>query len=214
LLSSSIKTEIHEGHEYSRDFFFKEDSFGHTVLQKVSIQLLHGYTQNQLLRDIDAVSMAHSLEVRVPLLDHPIVELALSLPDDTKLGDISKISSAFESYRKTGAKKILIDSFKDLLPEDIDLQEKRGFGMPFEIWLKGPLKDIMEDALSSESVRKRGFFEVDTVQRLKKQFYRGKVSWAQIWLLMIIELWCREVLDNLPTHEEGSPEFCYGYICT
>jgi asparagine synthase (glutamine-hydrolysing) len=202
LLSTRVKTEVHEGHEYSRDFFFGDVSSDHTVLQKVSIQLLHGYTQNQLLRDIDAVSMAHSLEVRVPLLDYRIVELALSLPDNTKLGDISKIFSAYESYRKTGAKRILIDSFKDLLPHDIDLQEKRGFGMPFEIWLKGPLKDTMEDALSSESVLKRGLFEGNAIQQLKKQFYRGKVSWAQIWLLMIIELWCREVLDNLPKNTE------------
>jgi asparagine synthase (glutamine-hydrolysing) len=185
-------------------------STGLTVLQKVSALLLQGYTQNQLLRDIDAVSMAHSLEVRVPFLDQHIVELALSLPDDTKLGEISKISSAYESYRKTGAKRILVDTFKDLLPQDIDLQEKRGFGMPFEIWLKGPLKNIMEEALSPESVRKRGLFEVEAVQELKKQFYRGKVSWAQIWLLMIIELWCREVLDTLLTPIECSPELCHG----
>ena len=207
LLSSRVKAEVHEGHEYSRDFFFREVSSDSTVLQNVSIQLLHGYTQNQLLRDIDAVSMAHSLEVRVPLLDYRIVELALSLPDNTKLGDISKIFSAHKSYRKTGAKRILIDSCKDLLPHDIDLQEKRGFGMPFEIWLKGPLKDTMEDALSSESVLKRGLFEDDAVQQLKKHFYQGKVSWAQIWLLMIIELWCREVLDILP----NNAEFLRGY---
>jgi asparagine synthase (glutamine-hydrolysing) len=193
----SIKMEVNEGREYSREFFFDADFSGLTNLQKVSVLLLQGYTQNQLLRDIDAVSMAHSLEVRVPFLDYRIVELALSLPDNTKLGDISKISSTNVSYRKTGAKKILIDAFKDLLPHDIDLQEKRGFGMPFELWLKGPLKDIMEDALSSESIQKRGLFEGNAVKLLKKQFYRGKVSWAQIWLLMIIEIWAREVLDKI-----------------
>jgi asparagine synthase (glutamine-hydrolysing) len=193
----SIKMEVNEGREYSREFFFDADFSGLTNLQKVSVLLLQGYTQNQLLRDIDAVSMAHSLEVRVPFLDYRIVELALSLPDNKKLGDISKISSTNVSYRKTGAKKILIDAFKDLLPHDIDLQEKRGFGMPFELWLKGPLKDIMEDALSSESIQKRGLFEGNAVKLLKKQFYRGKVSWAQIWLLMIIEIWAREVIDKI-----------------
>ena len=210
LLSSEIKKEIHIGHEYSKDIFAVKDPFRLSVIQRVSVQSLQGYTQNQLLRDIDAVSMAHSLEVRVPFLDHRIVELALSLPDDTKLGDCSKISSAYESYRKTGAKRILIDSFKDLLPQDIDLQEKRGFGMPFEIWLKGPLNNIMEDALSFESVKKRGLFEGEAVKQLKKQFYQGNVSWAQIWLLMIIELWCREVLDTLLANSEGSKELCHG----
>ncbi len=201
LLTSEIKKEVRPGREYSKDIFNATDSSRRSILQRVSMETLRGYTQNQLLRDIDAVSMAHSLEVRVPYLDHCIVELALSLPDNTKLGDISKISSAYGSYRKTGAKRILIDAFKDLLPQDIDLQEKRGFGMPFELWLKGPLKDIMEDALSLESVQKRGLFEADAVQRIKTQFYRGRVSWGQIWLLMIIELWCREVLDTLPTRQ-------------
>jgi len=210
LLSSDISKEVHTGGEYSKEIFATKNSSGISVIQRVSMQSLRGYTQNQLLRDIDAVSMAHSLEVRVPFLDQHIVELALSLPDDTKLGEISKISSAYESYRKTGAKRILVDTFKDLLPQDIDLQEKRGFGMPFEIWLKGPLKNTMEDALSPESVRERGLFEVEAVQELKKQFYQGKVSWAQIWLLMIIELWCREVLDTLLTPIECSPELCHG----
>jgi asparagine synthase (glutamine-hydrolysing) len=201
LLSSEIMKDVHTGGEYSKEIFAIKNSSKLSVIQRVSLQCLRGYTQNQLLRDIDAVSMAHSLEVRVPFLDQRIVELTLSLPDDTKLGAISKISSAYDSYRKTGAKRILIDAFKDLLPPDIDLQEKRGFGMPFESWLNGPLKEIMEGALSSESVQKRGLFEVDAVQRIKKQFYRGRVSWAQIWLLMIIELWCREVLDTLPTQQ-------------
>nr|WP_320161335.1 asparagine synthase (glutamine-hydrolyzing) [uncultured Methanoregula sp.] len=205
LLSPGIIKEVHTGGEYSKEIFAIKNSSKISILQRVSLQNLRGYTQNQLLRDIDAVSMAHSLEVRVPFLDQIIVELALSLPDDTKLGDISTISSEYDSYRKTGAKRILIDAFKDLLPKDIDLQEKRGFGMPFEIWLKGPLKDILEDALSSESVRERGLFNADAVIALKKQFFRGKVSWAQIWLLMIIELWCREVIDTLPTPAECTP---------
>jgi asparagine synthase (glutamine-hydrolysing) len=198
LLSLKMKKGVNIGREYSKDISAIKDSSGLSTLQRVSVQTLGGYTQNQLLRDIDAVSMAHSLEIRVPFLDHHIVELALSLPDDTKLGDISKISSAYESYKKTGAKRILIDAFRDLLPPEIDLQEKHGFGMPFEAWLKGPLKDILEEALSSESIRKRGLFNADAVQQLKKQFFRNKVSWAQIWLLMIIELWCREVLDKIP----------------
>ena len=198
LLCSEMMKGVHIGREYSKDISAIKDSSGLSAVKRVSMQTLRGYTQNQLLRDIDAVSMAHSLEVRVPFLDYHIMELALSLPDETKLGDISKISSAYESYKKTGAKRILIDAFRDLLPPEIDLQEKHGFGMPFEAWLKGPLQGILEDTLSSESVRKRGLFNADAVQQLKKQFFRSKVSWAQIWLLIIIELWCREVLDKIP----------------
>jgi asparagine synthase (glutamine-hydrolysing) len=149
--------------------------------------------------------MSHSLEVRVPFLEHQIVDFAFSLPDETKLGPFSMISSHNPSYRATGAKKILIDSCRDLLPEDIDLQEKRGFGMPFEEWMKGPLKDIVEDTLSSESVRKRGLFNNDAVQRLKTKFYRNeKISWAQIWVLMITELWFREVVDKIQFNKRQS----------
>jgi asparagine synthase (glutamine-hydrolysing) len=211
LLSSDILKNIHLGGEYSKEFASIKTPSEISTIRKVSVHTLRGYTQNQLLRDIDAVSMAHSLEVRVPFLDYHVVELALSLPDDTKLGDSSKISSVYDSYRKTGAKRLLIDAFKDLLPEDIDLQEKRGFGMPFEIWLKDPLKEIMEDALSPESVQQRGLFNIDGVQQLKKQFYEDRASWTQIWLLMIIELWCREVLDSLPTPVENLPEPCHEY---
>ena len=197
ILSAGILKKVTVGSEYANDLILRDDSSHLTVLQKVSLQTLRGYTQNQLLRDIDAVSMAHSLEVRVPFLDERIVELALSLPDETKLKNPAKISTPYDAYRATGAKRILIDAFKDLLPPDMDLQEKRGFGMPFGTWLKGPLRPVLEDTLSGESVRKRGLFDPDSVQQVKQQFYEDKISWAQIWLLMIIELWCREVLDPL-----------------
>jgi asparagine synthase (glutamine-hydrolysing) len=172
----------------------------YSLVQKITGFTLGTYTQNQLLRDIDAVSMAHSLEVRVPFLDHSIVELAFLLPDETKLGKTDRNSPRDQSYRATGAKRILIDSCRDLLPEGIDLQEKRGFGMPFENWLKGPLKDVVEDALSPDSIRKRGFFNPVAVRKILDRFYRGKSGWQQVWLLLITELWCREVLDNIPPH--------------
>jgi asparagine synthase (glutamine-hydrolysing) len=100
----------------------------------------------------------------------------------------------------------LIDSCRDLLPGDLDLQEKRGFGMPFEMWLNGPLKEILEDALSRDSVTKRGFFNADVVEDIRREFERGKSGWTQVWLLMIVELWAREVLDKAPLgekHEQG-----------
>ena len=111
---------------------------------------------------------------------------------------MTKITSSSQSYRTTGAKRILIDSCRDLIPEDLDLQEKRGFGMPFGAWLNGPLKEILEDTLSKESIEKRGLFTADVVEDIKLKFYRGKSGWPQVWLLMITELWCREVLDKLP----------------
>ena len=168
-------------------------------IERVSALCLRGYTQNQLLRDIDAVSMAHSLEVRVPFLDTVVVDLALSLPVNAKLGDISRLSNPeAATYRETGAKKILIDVGRGLLPEGMDLQTKRGFGMPFDSWLRGTLRDVLEDTLSADTMRSRGFFDEKEVQALKKDFLTGRTSWPRPWLLMMTELWCREVLDKKP----------------
>lgn len=166
-------------------------------LQRVSALCLRGYTQNQLLRDIDAVSMAHSLEVRVPYLDPVLTDLALSLPDSTKLTpDTHALNPLTATYRQTGAKKILIDCARDLLPKNIDNQKKHGFGMPFDAWLKGPLRDVLEDTLSDGSVRRRGIFDVQQTRYERNRFLTGKSNWVFPWLLMMTELWCREVLDR------------------
>jgi asparagine synthase (glutamine-hydrolysing) len=166
-------------------------------LERVSVLCLRGYTQNQLLRDIDAVSMAHSLEVRVPFIDPKIADIALSLPIHAKLNpELSGINPYAATYREMGVKKILIDIGKSLLPENMDNQPKRGFGMPFGSWMKGPLKDILEDTLSSDTICKRGIFDEYAVNSLKHSFYKGDIGWPMPWLLMITELWCREVLDK------------------
>jgi len=170
-------------------------------IERVSALCLRGYTQNQLLRDIDAVSMAHSLEVRVPFLDTVVADLALSLPVYAKLGDICKLSNPeAATYRETGAWIILLDVGRDLLPEGMDLQPKRGFGMPFDSWLRGPLRDVLEDTLSADTMRSRVFFDEKEVQALKKDFLTGQTGWPRPWLLMMTELWCREVLDKNKYH--------------
>ncbi len=165
------------------------------VIARVSALVLRGYTQNQLLRDIDAVSMAHSLEVRVPLLDKEIVDFALSLPDHTKLHGGARADAA---YAQSGAKRILIDATRDLLPPELDKQQKKGFGMPYETWLNGPLREILDDTLSRTSVRARGLFDPNEVERTLLDFRQGKGSWALPWTLMMTELWCRSVLDAMP----------------
>lgn len=198
ILSSEMKCLAQVGHEPGSDIVAADELSYAGPVERVSGLCLRGYTQNQLLRDIDAVSMSHSLEVRVPLLDPVVTDLALSLPERTKLGDLSGIASpASATYRETGAKKILVDAGRGLLPEGLDLQPKRGFGMPFEAWLKSSLRDILEDTLSSAAVRKRGLFDETAVSELKSQFLVGRIAWPRPWLLMITELWCREVLDKI-----------------
>ncbi len=141
--------------------------------------------------------MAHSLEVRVPYLDHILVDHAFSLPDETKIGIIDKKAKLQgATYRETGQKRILVDIGKELLPDNMDRQSKKGFGMPFDYWLRGPLYEVMEETLSNKSTIERGFFNPNEVNLVKREFVKGKRSWVFPWLLMITELWCREVLDK------------------
>ncbi len=171
--------------------------------ERVSALCLRGYTNNQLLRDIDAVSMAHSLEVRVPFLDIPLIDLALSLPAHSKMGETMDTGKpAHEiSYAESGCKKILIESGQKLgvLPKGIDRQKKRGFAMPFDSWMKGPLKPTLDDTLSDEAMRCRGYLQAEEVRRIKKSFYEGHAHWSQPWLLMVFELWSRKFIDK-PVH--------------
>ena len=197
ILAPEVRNSASVGREPSRDMASADELSCGSIIERVSGLCLRSYTQNQLLRDIDAVSMAHSLEVRVPYLDTVVTDTALSLPDNAKLGNIKGISDSSETtYRETGAKRILIDVGRGLLPEGIDLQRKRGFGMPFESWLKNSLRDVLEDTLSQEVVEKRGYFCVKEVDSIKRRFMAGEMSWVFPWLLIVTELWCREVLDR------------------
>jgi asparagine synthase (glutamine-hydrolysing) len=146
--------------------------------------------------------MAHSLEVRVPFLDVPLLDLALSLPSHTKMGKIVNVEAAYRgSYRATGGKRILIDAGRraGLLPHDIDLQPKRGFSMPFERWLKGPLRDVVDDCLSSRSFMLRGLIDPHAGNAVREEFYLGRRPWSHVWTLMQLELWCRAVVDRAAT---------------
>lgn len=199
VLAPALRTATRIGREPGFDLEQADELPLAPPLERVSALCLRSYTQNQLLRDIDAVSMAHSLEVRVPFLDPVVTDLALSLPANAKLGNTGKLPGhASATYRETGAKKILVDIGRDLLPEGMDLQEKRGFGMPFGFWLKAPLGDVLEDTLSPSVVKHRGFFDVQAVQALKNEFAAGRSGWTKPWLLMMTELWCREVLTGNP----------------
>jgi asparagine synthase (glutamine-hydrolysing) len=194
ILSREMQSQAHAGRAEALDLVGIDELARGTPVERVTALCMRGYTTNQLLRDIDAVSMSHSLEVRVPYLDHLLMDVALSLPDSTKIGRPTNLPVAERTYRSSGAKRILIDVGKKYLPADFDLQPKRGFGMPFNAWMKGPVREIFMDALSEGCVRGRGWFNPAEVTRLKNQFLGGRITWPQPWLLMIAELWASQYL--------------------
>lgn len=198
LLSPQFRKPARAGRSPHHDLGSIDELRQGSAIERVAGLCLRGYTNNQLLRDIDAVSMAHSLEVRVPFIDPVVADVAFSLPDRAKLSDLTRLTAAPEqsTYRESGAKRILLDVGRTLLPKDFDLQPKRGFGMPFDSWLKNSLRDVLEDTLSPQSIRARGLFDETQVNQVKDAFLAGHGSWLKPWLLLMVELWHRNVLDN------------------
>ena len=200
LLARDLRSEAKAGRSPHYDLSAIDELSEGSVIERVTGLCMRGYTANQLLRDIDAASMAHSLEVRVPFLDPVVADLALSLPDNAKLGSDPRPSNdSPRSYREAGTKRILLDVAKDLLPPGFDTRPKTGFSMPINSWLKGPLRDVLLDTLAEPAVAKRGLLDAQTVAGVRDQFLSGVSEWPQPWLLMMVELWAREVLDNSPT---------------
>ena len=198
ILSPEIKANANIGRAKSLDLRPFDELPDGDAVERTTGLCLRSYLANQLLRDTDTCSMAHSLEVRVPFLDVAVANMALSLPVSSKLSRFRDFSNPEKiSYRESGTKKILVDAGlkMGLIRSDIVDQPKRGFTMPFTPWLKGPLNEYLEDALSIPSVQSRGIFDPNEVKKVKQDFKDGKISWVFPWLLMITELWCRQVID-------------------
>lgn len=144
-------------------------------LSKVSTAEFETYMNNVLLRDADQMSMAHALEVRVPFLDHNLVDLVLSINDKFK-------------YPKT-TKKLLIDSLQGLLPKEVYDRPKMGFTFPWEVWLKNELFSFSDKLIKSLSKRK--YFNQTEIENLWLDFCKGSpiVSFSRIWPLIVLEYW-------------------------
>ena len=194
LLAPDLRSEAQAGRSSHYDLLPIDELPEGSVIERVTGLCLRGYTNNQLLRDIDAASMAHSLEVRVPFLDPVVADVALSLPDSAKMGANPGSSLSPRSYRDAGTKRILLDVAKDLLPAGFDTRVKHGFTMPFNSWLRGPLRETLDETLSEQTVARRGLLEPSAVAGVRAQFLSGSIEWPQPWLLMMLELWAREML--------------------
>ncbi|MFN3189916.1 MAG: asparagine synthase (glutamine-hydrolyzing) [Aureliella sp.] len=134
----------------------------------------------------DKLTMANSLEARVPLLDHRLVEFAGRLPDSLKL--------------RHGQRKYLLKRFgEQVLPREIVHREKQGFPIPIDRWLRREASEMMQDLLSDDSIQRRGFFQADTVEHLKQRHLSGFADHSvELWGLMSLEMWMRRFIDQRP----------------
>jgi asparagine synthase (glutamine-hydrolysing) len=138
---------------------------------------LHWYLPDDILTKVDRMSMAHSLEARVPLLDHHVVEFVTGLPVSFKL-------------EPHATKAILREIVTPALPPAILQRGKRGFSVPLSRWLAGPLRPLMEDTVHSGTFARSGRFEPAYVQRLWDLHRSGArdMSWA-LWQLLVFREW-------------------------
>jgi asparagine synthase (glutamine-hydrolysing) len=140
------------------------------------------YMASTLLRDTDSVSMSRSLEVRVPLLDTPLVEFVGALPDAAR--------------RRDGMGKALLNAaIADLLPQNILAQKKRTFTLPWEEWLRGPLRKRLETSLAAPAPSLAAYLRGDGVRQVWSAFLAGKTSWSRPWSIYVLNEWCRRHLS-------------------
>jgi asparagine synthase (glutamine-hydrolysing) len=136
----------------------------------------------------DKMSMASSVEVRVPFLDRELAEfVAWNVPPSLKLKG---------RFRPT-TKYILRQAMRGILPEEVLRQPKAGFGAPVDYWLAHDLRGMVDDLLSNSQVKKRAIFRPDAIQRLVDEHRTGRHDWSmQIWQFLTLELWMQTFLDG------------------
>jgi asparagine synthase (glutamine-hydrolysing) len=138
---------------------------------QISWAELTGYMRRMLLRDADQMSMAVSLELRVPFLDHALVEYVLGLPAAVK-------------KRSPGVKGLLVEACRDLLPPSVYDRPKAGFVLPMKQWMRGPLAAFVQDGLD-ETVA-RNLLPEFFVKEMQDSFQRERLHWTRLWSLVVL----------------------------
>jgi asparagine synthase (glutamine-hydrolysing) len=158
----------------------RDDSHWLSAIQYLDFK---NYLPLDILTKVDRMSMTHSLEARVPLLDHKLVEFAATIPPELKL-------------HNGRTKHIFKQALKGILPEQIIDRPKQGFAVPLGRWFRGELNGFVRDLLLSPTSRARNIFNPAYIEKLLLLQGRGRPLDLQLWTLISFELWCRTFLDR------------------
>jgi asparagine synthase (glutamine-hydrolysing) len=151
-----------------------------SALQRLDVK---NYLPLDILTKVDRMSMAHSIETRVPLLDHKLVEFAATIPPEMNL--------------KGGTTKyVLKQAMRGILPDNIIDRPKHGFAVPLSYWFRGKLGAYVRDLLLGESARRRGLFNSSYIEDLVVRHEKGRNLDMQLWTLISFELWARVFMDR------------------
>ena len=158
-----------------------EETFEQTVDWPLLSRLMRvdqkTYLPDAMLTKVDRASMANSLEVRVPLLDHRVVEFSAVLPESLK-------------YRNGTGKYLLKKLLSRYLPTNLFERPKMGFGVPIDRWLRFELKDLLLDYLSAERLKREGLFDAEQVEKKVKEHLSGQLNHQyRLWSLLMWQMW-------------------------
>lgn len=171
-------------------------SSAYSLLQRISFLHQRGFMLSRLLRDSDAVSMDHSIEVRFPILDYRLVNLSFHLPDNWKIKNVKATTKLTNyekesSYKANGVKHLLYQAFKNDLPPQFGLRPKRGFKMPIEKWMKGSVHEDIKETLELSD----GLISIEFTTKIFKDWMNDKEVWIKVWNLYILKKWIRQNLN-------------------
>jgi asparagine synthase (glutamine-hydrolysing) len=159
----------------------------------VSCFELQSYMVNTLLRDTDSASMASSLEVRVPFLDHRLVEFVGRLPRQAK-------------YTPEVPKSLLVEALSDLLPDEVVGQSKRTFTLPWDVWLRGALGVRLSQDLANLTPPLRKYMNPRAVRGAWQNFVIGQTNWSRPWSLFVLNEWIRHHVTDAANHSVSTAE--------
>jgi asparagine synthase (glutamine-hydrolysing) len=167
------------GRQDPYDFILRHaaDAGGTDDVTRTGYVDLKTYLVDDILVKVDRMSMAVSLEARVPYLDPRIVEFVFTLPPDLKL-------KGFDT------KVLLKKTFRDALPPEVQNRGKQGFSIPIKNWIRGDLKPMMLDLLAESRLRNQGLFRPETVSVLVDEHMKGRANHShKLWALMVFQQW-------------------------
>ncbi|MBI1893821.1 MAG: asparagine synthase (glutamine-hydrolyzing) [Candidatus Rokubacteria bacterium] len=191
LLSADFRSELADHDPFTAFARHFERVRGLDSLSQLLYVDLKTWLANDILVKVDRMSMANSLEVRAPLLDHKVIEFAATVPPDLK-------------YRGRTSKYLLKRHLEGRVPRSVIHRPKQGFEIPLASWLRGELREMAADLLLSPRSLARGYVRPEGVRRLWQDHQtRVRDHSARIWALIVLELWHRSFVDEAPG--QGAP---------
>jgi len=189
LYSDELRATV--GHLDSVELLQRSFHLGHTradhILDKTLYVDMTNYLPDDLLVKIDRTSMAHSLEVRSPFLDHKFIEFVTRLPTQFKVRGLT-------------TKYLLKEVAKGIIPKQIITRRKQGFAVPIGAWLRHELRDMAYQTLLDPRALNRGYFKRSTIEKILDEHSMSKVDHGKrIWALLCLELWHQTFIDGKGT---------------